>query len=93
MVVFHGISRVRLASRLQKVVTLSSGEAELNAHVLGHCSGLGLGTLCEEWGLPSGAESLSDSSAAHGIASQVGSCKLEHVQDKQVWTQDVGYHC
>lgn len=53
--VMHGIRFMCFASRLQKVVALSLGQAELKAHFHGLCEGLGVATLCEEWRLLCGA--------------------------------------
>lgn len=61
-----------------KVVASSSGEAGLNAHV---------SAFCGEWVVSSGVEGMSVSSAATGIAFQVASGKLKHMQVKQMWTQ------
>lgn len=77
------------ASQIQKVAALSSGEAELNSHVVGLSEGLGVATLCEEWRTPRGVESLSHSFAARGIASRAGSGKLDHLLVKHLWTQDL----
>ena len=40
MMVMHGAHLLHFASRLQKTVALSSGEAELNAQVMGATEGL-----------------------------------------------------
>lgn len=61
---------------------LQEGWPELDANFLGRCEGLGAATLCEEWGMQSGVESLCDSVADRGIASQVGSGELKHLRAK-----------
>lgn len=76
-----------------KVVAPSSGEAALNAHVLGLCKGLGTPTLSEEWGMPGIVESMCDRSVAGGIASRVRSGKFRHLQVKQVWIQGLVRCC
>ena len=60
------------ASRFQKSVALTSGEAELGAQVAGVAGGLSLQTLFAEFGLRSGLHSLCHSSAARGIMNRSG---------------------
>lgn len=61
---------------MQQFVALSSGEAELNVHVLGIWEGFWGANLCQEWGMLGSTESLRDRFVARGIASRVGSGKL-----------------
>ena len=72
MMVMLGAHLLHFASRLQKTVALSSGEAELNAHVMGATEGLGVASLCGKWHLCSDLACFCDSSAARGIASRAG---------------------
>ena len=88
MMILLGRHLLHFASRLQKTVALSSGEAELNAQVLGLTEGLGVSSLCREWGLPSTVSCFCDSSAARGIASRVGVGRMKHLQVRQLWIQE-----
>ena len=88
MMIMFGAHLLSFASRLQKTVALSSGEAELNAQILGLAEGIGVSNLCREWGLPSELACYSDSSAARGIACRVGVGKMKHLQVKQLWIQE-----
>lgn len=89
VMVLGGIHEDRFASRLQKVVALSSGEAELNAHAFGLRDGLGSVTLCEERGMLGRVETSCDSSAARGLTSRVGHGKLKHLQVKRLRAQEL----
>ena len=53
VMIFHGAHLLPFASRLQKTVALSSGEAELDAQVMGMSEALGVSGVCEEWCLGS----------------------------------------
>ena len=72
VMISHGAHLLLIASRLQKTVALSFGEAELNAQVTGMSEGLGVSGVCEEWCLGSELACFCDSSAARGIASRAG---------------------
>lgn len=78
---------MNFACRLGEVAAVSSGDSELSAHVLGLCNIIWVATLCEEWGLSVRFGSLSDSSAARGVASRFGYSKLKHVQANSLRTQ------
>jgi len=88
IMVVAGQHLLHFASRLQKTIALSSGEAELNAQVLGLIEALGVSSLCGEWGLSSAVACFCDSSAARGIANRVGVGKMKHLQVKQLWIQE-----
>ena len=76
-------------ARTQKVVALSSAEAELVAMVKATAEGLGLSSLAADWGMKLGAEVLADSSAALGIVKRKGLGKLRHVKVGMLWVQDI----
>jgi hypothetical protein len=88
IMVQFGAHLLHYASKLQKTVALSSGEAELNAQVLGLTEAMGVSSLCREWKLPSSIACFCDSSAARGIAGRVGVGKMKHLQVKQLWIQE-----
>ena len=88
MMIMFGAYLLSFASQSQKTVALSSGEAELNAQILGLTEGIGVSNLCREWGLPSELACFCDSSAARGMACRVGVGKMKHLQVKQLWIQE-----
>ena len=88
LMVIMGGHLIHFASRMQKTVALSSGEAELNALVLGLSEGLGISNVLKEWGSPSSIGCFCDSSAARGIASRVGVGRIKHLEVRQLWIQE-----
>ena len=78
-----------LASRFQKSVALSSGEAELGAQVAGVTEGLSLQKLCAEFGLHMSLHNLCDSSAARGIMNRSGTGRMKHLEVKHLWVQEL----
>ena len=64
--VTYGEHILSFACRMQKCIALSSGEAELNAQVLGVTEGLEMHNVLEEMGISTDLESRCDSSAARG---------------------------
>ena len=67
LAVFLGEHLLYFASRFQKSVALSSGEAELGAQVAGVAEGLSPQKLCAELGLHLSLHCMCNSSAARGI--------------------------
>ena len=86
--IFNGAHLLLFASRLQKTVALISGEAELNAQVMGMSEGLQVSGVREEWCLGSELACFSDSSAARGIASRAGVGRMKHLEVRQLWVQE-----
>ena len=79
---------VRSWSNVQKVIALSSGEAELYALIKGASVAIGARSLMREMGIECGVELRTDSSAAKGAASRVGIGRLRHVETSNLWTQE-----
>ena len=75
-------------SSTQKVVTLSSGEAELAGIVKGSAEALGLRSLGSDLGVPLDIELFADSSAAIGICRRSGIGKVRHLATGQLWVQE-----
>ena len=75
-------------SRTQANIALSSGEAELNAALKGGCEGLGVRSMCQEWGDPVGIRLYGDSSESKGILQRRGAGKMKHLSVKQLWMQE-----
>jgi len=75
-------------SSTQKVVTLSSGEAELAGIVKGSAEGLGLKSLAEDLGMTIELKVFADASAAIGICRRSGIGKVRHLATGQLWVQE-----
>ena len=75
---------------LQKVVTLSSGEAELYGVVKGAIEALGLRSLAQDMGLGDNADIclFADSSAAIWICRRTGIGKVRRQATGQLWIQE-----
>ena len=74
-------------SSTQKVVALSSAEAELNAIVKRMTEILCLMNMMKECGRDPKGQILTDSSAANGIVHRQGCGKVKHLECRQHWVQ------
>ena len=83
-----GTHLVKHWSSTQKVVTLSSGEAELAGIVKGSSEALGLRSLCEDLGISTDLHVYADSSAAIGICRRSGIGRVRHLATGQLWVQE-----
>ena len=83
-----GSHLVKHWSTTQKVVTLSSGEAELAGIVKGSAEALGLQSLALDLGLQVNVRVYADSSAAIGICRRSGIGKVRHLAVGQLWIQE-----
>ena len=72
----------------QKVVTLSSGEAELAGVVRGASEGCGLQSLAADLGITLKFSIHADSSAAIGICRRSGIGRVRHLAVGQLWVQE-----
>ena len=72
----------------QKVVTLSSGEAELAGVVRGASEGCGLQSLAADLGVALQFSIHADSSAAIGICRRAGIGRVRHLAVSQLWVQE-----
>ena len=72
----------------QKVVTLSSGEAELAGVVRGASEGCGLQSLAADLGVALSFGIHADSSAAIGICRRTGIGRVRHLAVSQLWVQE-----
>jgi hypothetical protein len=84
-VVMVGRHVVKTWSRTQKVVALSSGEAEMIAAVKGLSEGLGMKAMAAEWGIEYKLVGMIDSSAAMGIIGRRGVGKIRHLDVGTLW--------
>ena len=80
-------------STTQRVVALSSGEAEYYAAVKGASEGLGFLAGCADLGIWADAmvslRVLTDSSACKGICQRAGLGKIRHIDVALLWLQDL----
>jgi hypothetical protein len=83
-----GSHLVKHWSTTQKVVTLSSGEAELAGIVKGSAEALGLQSLAKDLGLEVHVRVYADSSAAIGICKRSGIGRVRHLAVGQLWVQE-----
>jgi hypothetical protein len=84
----RGTHLVKHWSVTQKVVTLSSGEAELAGVVRGASEGCGLQSLAADLGTALKFSIHADSSAAIGICRRTGIGKVRHLAVSQLWVQE-----
>ena len=71
----------------QKVVALSSGEAELVAMVKISTEILGLIQMMKEWNCPIEGEIFADSTTALAVVNRRGNGKMRHVKIGNLWIQ------
>ena len=83
-----GCHLVKHWSTTQKVVTLSSGEAELAGIVKGTAEALGLHSLAADLGFAVQVRVHADSSAAIGICKRSGIGRVRHLAVGQLWIQE-----
>ena len=79
---------IKSYSRQQKIVALSSAEAELYAMVAASAETLGIIAYAKDLGLVMGGEVYGDSTAALGIAQRVGIGKVRHLRTQGLWVQE-----
>jgi hypothetical protein len=84
----HGKHLVKHYNRTQKVVTLSSAEAELGGVVQGASEGLGTQSIARDLGITATLTLWADSSAAIGICQRSGIGRVRHLAVGQLWVQE-----
>ena len=75
-------------SATQKVIALSSGEAEFYGCVKGASEGMGTRSIMEDLGCTAQSKIHEDSTAAKGIANRTGLGKVRHIEVAQLWVQE-----
>ena len=88
-VITMGGHMIKSWSRQQKVVALSSAEAELYAMVAASAECLALIAYARDLGMAVSGEIYADSSAALGIAQRCGIGKVRHLRTQSLWVQEV----
>ena len=79
---------IRTWSATQRVIALSSGEAEFYGMVKGGAEAMGSRSILSDLGLEHKIRLSEDSSAAKGIADRTGLGKVRHIEVNQLWIQD-----
>ena len=79
---------IKTYSRQQKVIALSSAEAELYAMVAASAESLAIIAYAEDLGTRMGGEVYVDSSAALGISQRCGIGKVRHLRTQGLWVQE-----
>ena len=87
-VVCIGEHVIKTYSRQQKVIALSSAEAELYAMVAASAESLAIIAYAEDLGAQMGGEVFVDSSAALGISQRCGIGKVRHLRTQGLWVQE-----
>ena len=83
-----GSHLIKTWSNTQKVVALSSGEAELMGILRGTSEALGLQSIATDLGISLEVSVHADSSAAIGICRRTGIGKVRHLATGQLWAQE-----
>jgi hypothetical protein len=86
VLVFAGVV-VKSWSKHQKVIALSSGEAELYAAVKVGCELKGVRALCQDFGLKVSLHLYVDAKATLGMLSRRGAGSMKHVETNMFWMQ------
>ena len=80
---------IKSYSRQQKVIALSSAEAELYAMLAASAESLAMIAYCRDLGMTIGGEVYTDSAAALGITHRAGIGKVRHLRTQGMWVQEV----
>ena len=83
-----GSHMIKSYSRQQKVIALSSAEAELYAMVAASAETLAIIAYAADLGMSIGGEVYADSSAALGITQRIGIGKVRHLRTQGLWVQE-----
>ncbi len=86
VIVFAGVV-VKSWSKHQKVIALSSGEAELYAAVKVGCELKGVQSLRKDYGLEVSLRLYVDAKATLGMLSRRGAGSMKHVETNMFWMQ------
>ena len=88
-IVSIGSHVIKSYSRQQRVVALSSAEAELYAMVAASAESLAIIAYARDLGVSLGGEVYTDSAAALGITHRAGIGKVRHLRTQGLWVQEV----
>jgi len=88
VITFAGVV-IKSWSKHQKVIALSSGEAELYAAVKVGCELKGIKSLCKDFGLDVSMHLYIDAKATLGMLSRKGVGSMKHVETNMFWMQSL----
>ena len=86
--IMRGAHLIKHYSKTQKVVTLSSAEAELGGIVHGATEGTGVQSVAIDLGIAGGLTLRADAQAAIGICRRSGIGRVRHLAVGQLWIQE-----
>ena len=86
-VIMMGGTVIKSWSKQQKVIALSSGEAELYAAVKLGCELIGIKSLAQDFGIAVELHMYLDAKATIGMLSRRGAGNMKHVATNQFWLQ------
>ncbi len=86
-VILVGGTLIKCWSKQQKVIALSSGEAELYASVKLGCELMGIRSLAHDFGLEVDLHLYIDAKATIGMLSRRGAGSMKHVETNMFWLQ------
>ena len=84
----HGKHLLKSWSSTQKVIALSSGEAEYYGIVRGAAEAIGIQSIMKDMEVETGIQVSEDSVAAKGIADRTGLGRVRHIEVNQLWVQE-----
>ena len=87
-VMFHGRHMLKVWSKTQTTVALSSAEAELTGICTGASQGIGMRSMMADLGFKWSLIMRSDAAAAIGICKRRGLGKVRHLATADLWIQD-----
>ena len=86
--IHFGKHQLKFWSSTQKIIALSSGEAEYYGIVKGSAEAIGSRSILEDMGIRVAIRVKEDSTAAKGVASRSGLGKVRHIEVNQLWVQE-----
>jgi hypothetical protein len=87
-IIMRGSHVIKHWSRTQIPIALSSGEAELYALVKGSTETIGAKQLATDMMMSQTGTLCTDSSAAKGTVSRIGSGRMKHIDANYLWVQE-----
>jgi hypothetical protein len=88
-VIMFGGAVIKCWSKQQKVVALSSGEAELYGAVKLGCELMGIKSLAQDFGLDVALDMHLDAKATIGMLMRRGAGGMKHIETNNFWLQNV----
>jgi hypothetical protein len=88
-VIIFGGAVIKCWSKQQKVVALSSGEAELYGAVKLGCELMGIKSLAQDFGLDVALDMHLDAKATIGMLMRRGAGGMKHIETNNFWLQNV----